>query len=451
MSRAPEPGIPSVAKKHEVNDVPGRVPPSGFLRKTPAIAGLATLCFNPPMGNPPLLEWPASLDVSSLVATGWRPAPFVEFIVKVHSRCDLACDYCYMYEMADQSWRDQPRVMSPAVAEMTALRIGEHAAAHSLPAVTLILHGGEPLLAGRDLIATLVGATRQAAGPSTTVTAQVQTNGVGLSDAYLKLFDELGVRVGVSIDGDATAQDRHRRFASGRGSYLPVAAALRRLRRLPHLYSGLLCTIDLNNDPVRTYQALLEFEPPRIDFLLPHGTWTAPPPGRDADPARTPYADWLIAVFDHWYLRPQTRIRLFDEIMQLLLGGTSNSELIGLSPAQMVVIETDGTIEQVDTLKIAFAGAPVTGLHVASDRLDEALNLPQIAVRQIGERALAAQCKACAIREVCGGGMYSHRYREGSGFANPSVYCPDLMALICHIRDRIEMDIAARRSRRAAG
>jgi len=29
-----------------------------------------------------------------------------EFIAKVHSRCDLARDYCYIYEMADQSWRD---------------------------------------------------------------------------------------------------------------------------------------------------------------------------------------------------------------------------------------------------------------------------------------------------------------------------------------------------------
>src|SRR5271154_5916763 len=96
------------------------------------------------------LDWPASLDVSSLLATGWRPLPFREFIVKVHSRCDLACDYCYMYEMADQSWRNQPRSMSAETAELTARRIGEHAKEHRLPAVTLILHGGEPLLAGRD-------------------------------------------------------------------------------------------------------------------------------------------------------------------------------------------------------------------------------------------------------------------------------------------------------------
>ena len=38
--------------------------------------------------------------------------PFREFVVKIHSRCDLACDYCYMYELADQTWRDRPRKMS---------------------------------------------------------------------------------------------------------------------------------------------------------------------------------------------------------------------------------------------------------------------------------------------------------------------------------------------------
>jgi uncharacterized protein len=377
------------------------------------------------MGSPSWLEWPASLDVRSLLGTGWRPLPFREFIVKVHSRCDLSCDYCYMYEMADQSWRDQPRSMSPRIAELTAQRIGEHANAHGLPDVTLILHGGEPLLAGPDLISHLVEATRRHAGRNTTVNVSVQTNAVGLSSAYLRLFDELGVRVGVSVDGDASAHDRHRRFASGRGSYPAVATALRRLQRFPDLYSGLLCTVDLRNNPVQTYQG--------------------------PDPASTPYADWLIEVFDHWYPKPQTGIRLFEEIMQLLLGGASDSEIVGLAPARMVVIETNGSIEQEDTLKIAFDGAPATGLNVASDSLDAALMLPQIAARQIGSRALSAQCRACPVHAVCGGGLYSHRYREGTGFANPSVYCPDLMALIRHIRDQMRADLTARRSRRGAG
>ena len=396
-----------------------------------------------------MLEWPASLDVAALRASGWSPFPFQEFIVKVHSRCDLACDYCYVYEMADQSWRDRPRAMSEETALLAARRIGEHARAHGLTAVSLILHGGEPLLAGPGLITRLAAATRAAAGPSTVVNVSVQTNGVGLSDAYLRLFDAIGVRVGVSMDGDISAHDRHRRFPSGRGSYTAVIAALTRLQYYPNLFSGLLCTIDLSNNPVETYEALVAWNPPRIDFLLPHGTWTQPPPGRVADSAATPYADWLIAVFDHWYPKPRTHVRLFEEIMQLLLGGAAHSEAVGLSPARMVVVETDGSIEQADTLKAAFDGAPVTGLHVARNPFDDALNLPEVAARQIGTQALAEDCRTCPVHLVCGGGLYAHRYREGTGFANPSVYCPDLMTLIGHIRDRMRADMPSRLRRSA--
>jgi uncharacterized protein len=382
----------------------------------------------------PEREWPTSLDVTALMADGWTPLPFREFVVKVHSRCDLSCDYCYMYEMADQSWRAQPRVMSAEITELTAQRIGEHARSHRLPRVSLILHGGEPLLAGQELISRLVRATRSAAGDSVTVDVSVQTNGVGLSDSYLRLFSELGVLVGVSVDGDAGAHNRHRRFASGRGSHAAVQAALGRLRQFPDIFGGLLCVIDLRNDPIVTYEALAEFEPPRIDLLLPHGTWAKPPPGRLPGGTETPYADWLIP-------KPRTGIRLFEEIIQLLLGGVSETEMVGLAPVQAIVIETDGSIEQVDTLKVAFAGAPATELHLSHAALDDALTLPQIAARQIGTRALSATCRSCSIRRACGGGMYAHRYKEGTGFANPSVYCPDLFALIGHIRARLDADI----------
>lgn len=394
----------------------------------------------------PELEWPATLDVPALIAGGWSPIPFREFIVKIHSRCDLSCSYCYMYEMADQSWRDQPRCMTTEIAEMTARRIGEHARTHRLTDVVLILHGGEPLLAGRELISYLVTVTRESAGPGVRVATRIQTNGVGLDDSYLGLFRELDVRVGVSVDGDAEAHDRHRRFASGRGSYAAVSASLNRLRReeFRHLFGGLLCTIDLHNEPVSTYEALAAFEPPEVDFLLPHGTWDAPPPGRDPGLADTPYGDWLIAIFDHWYRAPRIGVRLFEEIIRLILYGTSSGEAVGLAPARMVVVETDGTIEQVDTLKAVYDGAPLTGLHVARDPFDDVLLQPGVVARQLGELALADQCRLCPIDRVCGGGMYAHRYRSGTGFANPSVYCPDLMRLILHINQTLRADIGAR-------
>lgn len=402
-----------------------------------------------PAGEP---EWPATLDISRLIADGWRPTPFREFVLKVHSRCDLSCDYCYVYTTLDQSWQRQPLTMSRTVADQTATRIAEHALAHGLGSIRLVLHGGEPLLAGPDLLSYIVSAVRGAVDQGTRVDATVQSNGTSLDPPFLEFFRGLGIRVGISVDGDAVGHDRHRRYANGHGSHAVVDRALRLLasERYRDLFAGLLCTVDVRNDPVATYEALLGYAPPIIDFLLPHGNWATPPPFREPGAAGTPYADWLGAVFDRWYHAPvrETRVRLFSEIMHAIFGGVSRTESVGLSPVAFAVIESDGSIEQSDTLKSAYTGAPWTGLHVARDAFDDALLLPSIAARQLRVAALSAQCRECPVMRVCGGGQYAHRYRPGTGFLNPTVYCPDLFRLISHIRSVMEADIDAIRARK---
>jgi uncharacterized protein len=392
-------------------------------------------------------EWPATLDVARLESAGWRPVPFREFVLKIHSRCDLACDYCYMYTMADQSWRDQPIVMSPATIGSAAVRIAEHARAHDLPSVEVSLHGGEPLLAGPELITQIVSALRGAIDVGTEVGIAIQTNGVRLDGRFLDLFRRLGIRVGVSLDGDGTAHDRHRRFSHGGGSHQAAATAVRLLASPAYreVFGGLLCVVDTANDPVATYEALADFAPPNLDFLLPHGNWLEPPPGRAPDSAATPYADWLIAVFDRWYGKSQgaPKVRLFAEIMHALLGGAAATEAIGLSPAAVVVVETDGSIEQSDSLKSAYPGAAFTGSWTANDSFDSLLRRPWFAARQIGLEGLSDECRQCRIVRVCGGGNYTHRYRPGSGMLNPSVYCLDLFKLISHIRGVMAADIRA--------
>jgi uncharacterized protein len=394
------------------------------------------------------LEWPETINVRDLLEEGWRPTPFHEFVVKVHSRCNLACDYCYMYEMADQGWRGQPRRMPRPIVDAVARRIAEHARANLLPRVEVTLHGGEPLLAGVEHLRYAVTTIRAAAAPDVRVDFNIQTNGVLLDPVFLDLFDEFDVSVGISMDGDEAGHDLHRRRADGQGSYQAVRAGLDLLTSPPyrHLFGGLLSAIDLRNDPVTTYEALLACNPPGMNFLLPHGNWDAPPPGRLPGSA-APYGDWLVAVFDRWYGAEvrETRIRLFSEIIRLLLGRPSNSEAVGLSPVALVVVETNGRIEQVDTLKSAFEGAAGTALHVSRDPFDTALMLPSIAARQIGHRALAQECRSCPVQRVCGGGLYPHRYRAGSGFLNQSVYCHDLLRLITHIHATVARDVAALR------
>jgi len=374
------------------------------------------------------------------------PAVLSQFVLKVHSRCDLACDHCYVYEGADQSWHGRPVAISDEAISRTAQRIAEHAAAHQLSSVQVILHGGEPLLAGKARLARIATELASALRGVCRLDLRIHTNGVLLDEAFCELFAEHDVRVGISIDGDRAANDRHRRYADGRSSYDKVIRAIGLLRsdRFRHLYAGLLCTIDVANDPVGVYDTLMRLDPPVIDFLLPHATWESPPartPG-----AGTEYGDWLIAIFDRWLGagRP-AGVRTFESVISTLGGGGSLTEALGLDPAAVAVIETDGSYEQVDSLKVAFDGAPATGLNVFDHALDVVGQHPGILSRQQGLAGLCETCRRCPVVTSCGGGLYTHRYKAGTGFANPSVYCADLLKLITHIASRLPQAPAGQR------
>jgi uncharacterized protein len=395
----------------------------------------------------PRALWPDDLlDVAALRAAGGRPLPFREFVVKVHSRCNLACSYCYVYEGADQLWREQPRTMPWRTAVQVCRRVAEHAAAHRLDGLRVLLHGGEPLLAGPRFLRAFTRTLRDLLPAETDAEVVIQTNGVLVDDEVVRLCHEENVRIAVSLDGPPDVHDRGRRDHSGRGSHARVAAALHRLTAPEHrpVWAGILCTVDVTADPLVTYEHLLSYGPPAIRLLLPLGNWTHRPPERTADPSHTPYAHWLTAVFDRWYRTPgpPVRIAFFESILDLLLGGVTRTETIGGAPSQLAVVDTDGALTLSDQLKSAYEGADRSGYDIHRHPFDALLEHPGAVARQLTATGLAAQCRACPVGAVCGGGHYPHRYRAGSGYLNPSVYCPDLMALIRHMSRVLRADIA---------
>ncbi|MFE2141136.1 FxsB family cyclophane-forming radical SAM/SPASM peptide maturase [Streptomyces sp. NPDC059456] len=362
------------------------------------------------------------------------PPSIDQYVLKVHGACDLSCDHCYVYEHPDQSWRTKPRTMTPAVAEQVAKRIAEHVERHGIPTVRITLHGGEPLLLGVARLRELIRTLRTVLDEVVQLGLHVQTNGVTLDASFLELFAASGVQVGVSLDGDRAANDRHRRYANGRSSHPAVLRGLALLRRreFRHLYGGILCTVDVENDPIAVYEALLEQVPPRLDFLLPHATWAHPPPRPSGTTA--PYAAWLGRIHTRWIAdgRP-VPVRLFDALATAAWGGASGSEAVGLGPVALAVVDTDGSWEQADSLKTAYDGAPATGMTVFTHSVDHFAGHPGVAARNEGYADLCATCLACPVVRVCGGGLYAHRFKPGNGFDNPSVYCADLKQLASQI------------------
>ncbi|MFE7838516.1 FxsB family cyclophane-forming radical SAM/SPASM peptide maturase [Streptomyces sp. NPDC057474] len=371
--------------------------------------------------------------------------PFRQFVIKVHSRCDLACDHCYVYQHADQSWRGRPVTMSEETFRRTAERIAEHAAAHRLTRVHVVLHGGEPLLAGRERLRGFARDLRSALRDVAELDLRMQTNGLRLDDEFCAMLVDESIGTSISLDGDEASNDRHRIRRDGSGSYRDVVRAVRLLAAPAYrgAFGGLLCTIDVENDPVEVYRALAELRPPAIDFLLPHATWESPPP-RPGGESGSEYADWLIAVHKQWTADGMPmRIRMFESISRLSRGRGSLTEALGLGSSDLLVVETDGAIEQADWLKTAYPGAPATGMHIATHRLGEAAEHRGIQARRAGLDGLSAQCRACPVVSVCGGGLYGHRHRRSNAFDNPSVYCADLLKIIEYVQttERNDADV----------
>jgi uncharacterized protein len=386
-------------------------------------------------------QWPFDgLNLKDATGHGWQPLPFTQFILKIHSRCNLNCHYCYVYNSLDAGWRRQPVSMNPETLALAGRRIAEHAERFGIAQVEVIFHGGEPLLAGPAGINTFAALLNRELGQSTKLMLGLQTNAVLLTEDILHVLDRWDIKVGVSLDGTAPSHDRSRPYRNGEGSYLAAVRGTALLTSAPfrHLFSGLLCVADLAADPVACYAALAAFRPPMVDFLLPHANWA----DRPINPG-TPYADWLIAIFDAWYedAEQEVSVRLFADIIALLLGRPSRSESVGLSPATHLVIEANGDIEQVDSLKTAYDGAAATGLNIRADPLESALRHPLTIARQLGRGALCPTCESCPLGMVCGGGHFAHRYRPGRGFLNPSVYGPTLARLITHIGARVYTDL----------
>ncbi|ESY55400.1 MULTISPECIES: FxsB family cyclophane-forming radical SAM/SPASM peptide maturase [unclassified Mesorhizobium] len=373
--------------------------------------------------------------------------PLNEFIVKVSSRCNLNCNYCYEYNLGDHTWKTQPKTMSEQTARALGRRIAEHAARHALPSVFVSLHGGEVLLLGPKKLDAICGILFEEVAPFAEVQLSMQTNATLLNEHFIEVIRRRQIAVSVSVDGAKAAHDRHRTDHRGRGSFDRVARGIELLSRsVPESFTGLLAVIDVANDPIVTFDAIASHGVEFVDFLLPHHNWDSPPPRPNGDPIA--YGQWYWELYKAWTSDryPDIQVRFLANIVSQLAGGTSIFEEMTLAPATLITVATDGSLEAVDSIKSTASGIQQIGLNIDKDSFDAALEDPLISIRQAGEAQLCSECRACAFKNECAGGYFPHRWGRGGGFNNPSVYCTDLFWLVSQIRD----DLAARRRKREA-
>ncbi|MFF3249233.1 radical SAM protein [Streptomyces sp. NPDC002870] len=353
--------------------------------------------------------------------------------LKVASRCNLACSYCYVYAKGDETWRRRPPIMSDETFSATVRWIRRQT---SVP-VTLLFHGGEPTLVGAERF------DRWCREASDVLAAQgvslaIQTNGLLIDDAWIDVLRRHQVSVGVSLDGPPQVHDAQRFDHRGAGSYEKTLAALRRMTAQGVAWS-ILSVINFDHDPVGIHRHLVdEVGADSIDYLLPDETHETVGTLRERY-GPTPVADWLIPLFDEWWQRDliRIRVRVLDSMIVALKRQSAWTGQFGNAPLGYLIVESDGTVEGLDVLKMIRPDMADTGLTVWSPQ-PIGIALPELHRKASLEGfPLPTGCHDCREADTCAGGWLPHRYARESAFDNPSAWCTDLYRLFDHVRDRL--------------
>jgi uncharacterized protein len=371
-------------------------------------------------------------------ALGFQEQPISQLLVKVASRCNIDCSYCYWFR--DASVYDKPKLMSSEVLLQLLQRIEEHVARHSLIDFPIILHGGEPLLWGIDnfhrIAAACEGITSRT---GCDIPIAVTTNGVLIDDEWLNCFEARNIQVAISLDGPEHIHDLHRKTFQGTGTHAAAERAARMLASRDIAMSA-LAVCNPAYPPKEYVEFFAQCGIANYDIMIPDATV-------DETPASV--GSFYKGLFDLWLeanrSKPTVNIRIIADMITAMLGNNSPTEGVGHKPVELCTVMTDGTIEAHDVLRIAGDGFTKTTFNLFEHAIDEVRNEPRWIAARDASINLCEKCRQCAFMNACGGGYLPHRFSRTNGYDNPSVYCDDLYAMFQTMQAVLENQLYVRR------
>lgn len=358
-----------------------------------------------------------------------RPV-FQFLLVKLASRCNINCTYCYWFR--DAEVHKKPAVFTKDAEDAFCKRLEEHITENHLEEFLIIYHGGEPLLFPKHRFITLqkkLDAIEERTGCA--LPRGVSTNAMLIDDQWAKILKEYNITVSVSIDGPKEIHDKYRIDLKGKGSHAETIAGVETLRRAG-IEPGFISVCNPETDP----EVLLRYVVDTLgvksfDVLPPDATHEDDPP---------PIHDYFIKLFDVWYdeyAAQGVRISTLDAMIQGMIGDPSGADTIGLGPIETVTLMTDGTMEPLDVLRIIGNGSTKTDVSVMNSSIQDVQTDLRWKTAYDASLELCDTCKACEYFDCCGGGHLAQRWSDEKQYDNPSVYCDSWKAIFDHMWKRI--------------
>ncbi|MFO1220452.1 MAG: radical SAM protein [Burkholderiaceae bacterium] len=354
-------------------------------------------------------------------------------ILKVAEICNIDCDYCYYYNIGDESWREYPPYMDDETMQLIIRRLRELAQTHKVDVFRLVLHGGEPMMAKVDRLTSFVTRAREQLAELATVQFAIQTNGTILSPEWLSFFETNRITVGVSIDGPAEAHDQHRRTKQGKPThkavetFLSTCGSLAEKKRLHRL--GTITVIDRALDVPRTV-AYLQCQPglSGMSFVMPDNEVNNILFNRAT---AVEYASTLIDIYNANVLERRIRNKEVLKFMSKLQPGNDEPkgvegeiEYVGVTIQSNALMKVNEELIATGSWRKSFPSADLRITAVVSYLQSSAFS----EYLRYTDR-LPSKCEGCKWANVCRGGSMQERRNPTNGFNERSVFCESYQQL----------------------
>lgn len=382
------------------------------------------------MSNSEVSHDPPDMDAGAWPFLVEQCPVFTFVLVKLASRCNINCTYCYWFRDADVY--NKPALLTADAENAFCARLEEHITRFELSRFSLVFHGGEPLLfPKRRFVAFLEKLLEIEDRTGCRIARSVCSNGILIDKEWADIFDCFDVNVTVSIDGPPEIHDKYRVDHKGLGTHADVVRGIETLRT-NGIEPGLISVCNPHTDPECILSYVVdELGITHFDILPPDATHLDRPP---------PIGDYFIKLFDVWfdnYAARGVRISTLDAMIRGLSGNFSVSDTVGLGPIETVTLMPDGALEPLDVLRIAGDGSTRTDISVLKHALQDIDDDPRWREAYAASLNLCEVCQKCEFLDACGGGHLAQRWSSERRFDNPSVYCESWKRIFTHIWARI--------------
>jgi len=302
--------------------------------------------------------------------------------------------------------------------------------------VGFAFQGGEPTLVGLHFYRDFMSLLDQYNLNKIKVELSLQTNGIIINDEWADFFFKNRFLIGLSMDGPAEIHDINRIDKLGEGTHSTVIKASKMLKK-HHVDFNILTVVTRNiaRHPSKVYNFLKKNGFMYMQFIPCLDELNVTPSTKPFSLTPNDYGDFLCHIFDLWYrdfkLNIPVSVRMFDNLIQMLLGYPPEScDMVGTCSVN-TVIEADGSVYPCD-----FYVLDEWKLGSILDEDFDILKKKNLGIQFVEESLVKNdECLKCDYLNLCRTGCKRHYRLENNVSSN--YFCSSYKQFYSYTIDRL--------------